>query len=117
MRRHAEPLTAYQILEELRKKFAKMAPTTVYRTMSALTEKRLVLRLESLSAYMLCQNATEGPASILSICEDCGTVEENDSQEVLDDLSRVLGKNGFSAHRHIIEIHGTCGSCGNEKAQ
>ena len=111
MRRRSEPLSAYDILGEMRTTDAKLAPTTIYRTLAALTEKKSIHRLESLNAYVVCQCQEHSQASILSICDDCGSVEESVAPDVLNRLSSVLGKQGFSAQRHVIEVHGTCGSC------
>lgn len=116
LRKRGEPMSAYDILDEMRAADAKLAPTTVYRTLAALTEKRSVHRLESLNAYVMCQCDSDHDAAILSICDDCGTVAESIAPEVLQGLSSCLGKTGFSAQRHVIEVHGTCGSCGQEKA-
>lgn len=111
LRRHAGPLSAYDILDEMRKSDAKMAPTTIYRTLAALSEKHAIHRLESMNAYVLCKCGSDYDASILSICNDCGVVEENVAPHLLKDLTSLLGKSGFSARRHVIEVHGTCGDC------
>lgn len=116
MRRGAGPLSAYEILEEMRKSDAKKAPTTVYRTLTALMEQKRIHRLESLNAYMVCQCEDHSDPAILSICDDCGAVEESVAPGLVEDLSSILGKKGFSAQRHVIEVHGICGSCGEEKA-
>ncbi len=111
LRGSESPLSAYDVLGELRKTRPKIAPPTVYRALAALTASRLVHRLESLSAYMACQSDCHQSASILSICDDCGIVEESVAPEVLEDLSSVAGKSGFRPARHVIEIHGVCASC------
>ena len=52
------------------------------------------------------------PPTILSICDDCETVEESVAPDLLEDLSSVAGKSGVRPARHVIEIHGLCASCG-----
>ncbi|MEM7026588.1 MAG: transcriptional repressor, partial [Pseudomonadota bacterium] len=91
---------------------APSAPTTIYRALSALTEQGRVHRLESLNAYIACQCDGHRQASVLSICDDCGIVEESVAPDVLKELSRLTGKSGFAARRHVIEVHGVCGTCG-----
>jgi Fur family zinc uptake transcriptional regulator len=112
LRQHAEPLSAYDLLAIQREKNPKIAPPTIYRALAALAESGRVHRLESLNAYIACQ--CDGPkhASILSICDDCGTVEETVAPDVLERLSGVIGQSGFSPLRHVIEVHGLCASCG-----
>ena len=111
LRRHRDPMSAYGVLGELRRANPKIAPPTIYRALSALMERGHVHRLESLNAYIACQRASHGHTSIMSICDDCGTVEESVAPELLKALSSVIGKSGFAPMRHVIEIHGICGSC------
>ncbi len=115
MQRRAEPLSAYGILDELRKSDARMAPTTVYRVLAALKEHKRIHRLESLNAYVVSHCEGEDDTAILSICDDCGAVEEKAAPDLVKDLSSMLEKGGFSAQRHVIEVHGTCGACGDEE--
>ena len=111
LRKHARPLSAYEILAELREANPKIAPPTIYRTLSALTERGCVHRLESLNAFIACQCERHENASVLSICDDCGFVEENVAPELLKSLSSITGKSGFAPIRHVIEVHGLCASC------
>ena len=112
LRRHRRPLSAYNILGELRGANPKIAPPTIYRALAALTTRGRVHRLESLNAFIACQCDRHQHASILSICDDCGAVEENFAPDLLKELSSFIGKTGFAPMRHVIEIHGHCASCG-----
>ena len=112
LHREAGPLSAYDILAKLRDDHPKIAPPTIYRALSALTDLGHVHRLESLNAYVSCQCADHkhGP-SVLSICGDCGGVEERVAPEVMAQLSVFAAKSGFLAQRHVVELHGVCASC------
>ena len=112
LRRRGGPLSAYEVLGELRENHPKIAPPTIYRALASLTERGRVHRLESMNAFITCQCDRHSQASILSICDDCGTVEENVAPDLLEELSSVPGKSGFRPARHVIEIHGLCASCG-----
>ncbi|EBA02256.1 zinc uptake regulation protein [Rhodobacterales bacterium HTCC2150] len=112
----SEPISAYGLLDELKKTNAKIAPPTVYRALSALVNGGRIHRLESLNAYVVCQHDDHQNAPILSICDDCGTVEETIALDLVADISSNIGQTGFVAERHMIEVHGTCGSCTSEKA-
>lgn len=114
--RAEKPLTAYAILEDLRALHPKIAPTTVYRALSALAEQGKVHRLESLNAYVVCQHDHPHDESVLSICDDCGTVEERFAPDVMKGLAQLAGQSGFAASRQIVEIHGTCADCGPEQS-
>jgi len=110
-RRRNCPSSAYDVLEELRKSNPKLAPTTVYRALAALIDRGRIHRLESLNSYIACQCERHHHASILSICDGCGCVEENVDPDLLAKLTSVLRKTGFAAKRHVIELHGRCASC------
>ncbi|WP_093256337.1 Fur family transcriptional regulator [Rubrimonas cliftonensis] len=110
-RRHA-PMTAYDVLRDLRAAHPKIAPPTVYNALAALTKQGRAHRVESLKAYIACQCDGHQSASILSICEDCGMVEERLAPDVLTTLSGILGESGFAPQRHVIEVHGICATCG-----
>ena len=108
---HRTPMSAYEMLGYLREENPRMAPPTIYRALAALTHSGSVHRLESLNAFIACQRNRHRQASILSICDECGGVEENVSAELLKTLSGIAEKSGFAPARHVIEIHGQCASC------
>ncbi|MEP2029660.1 MAG: Fur family transcriptional regulator [Paracoccaceae bacterium] len=106
-----KPMTAYQILEELQADEPDIAPPTVYRTLSALTDQGRAHRLESIKAFVPCRcNHTES-VPVLAICGDCGSVEEHDGSSLLPKLTTLTDLSAFRAARHIVEIHGQCGTC------
>lgn len=111
LRDSKSPHSAYTLLDRLQEKYPKIAPPTVYRALAALGERGQIHRLESLNAYIACQSEAHHQASVLSICEDCGAVEENFEPDIVSRLSAALRKSGFSAQRHIIEVNGICESC------
>lgn len=111
IRQRVQPVSAYGILEELRSDNPKMAPTTVYRALNTLMEKGSVHRIESLNAYVACADDGHHHPSIMSICGDCGTVDERDAPAVFSHLSSALGEAGFTADHHVIEVHGLCADC------
>ena len=111
LRQQSEPQSAYALLRLLRVERPRLAPPSVYRALATLTEQGLVHRLESMKAYVACQRGDHPDGCILAICDECGAVEEHVSRSLIDDVSAETGKSGFAATRHVIEIHGCCGSC------
>jgi len=107
----ARPMTAYQILERLQMEEPDIAPPTVYRTLSALTNLGHAHRLESIKAFVPCRCSHVESVPVLAICEDCGSVEEHDGSDILPKLIGLTDQTAFRADKHIVEIHGRCGSC------
>ena len=116
LRYSKSPHSAYTLLDRLQETYPKIAPPTVYRALSALGERGQIHRLDSLNAYVACQSEAHHQTSVLSICEDCGVVEETFEPDIFSRLSAALRKSGFSAQRHIIEVNGICASCGPAQA-
>ena len=104
-------LSAYDVIEQLRSSYPRIAPTTVYRALAALTERGQVHRLESQNAFVACNCDRHDHAAILSVCTDCGAVDESAAPAIMADLSDLMKETGFAATRHVIEIHGICASC------
>lgn len=111
LKQSARPMTAYEILGELKGSEAGVAPPTVYRALTALTGEGRAHRLESINAFISCQCGHAEHTPVLAICEDCGSVEEHDEPEVTDRLTAITRETGFMARRHVVEIHGLCGTC------
>ena len=117
LRSHRVPMSAYEVLRCLRDENPRLAPPTIYRALAALAERGKAHRVESLNAFIACQCDRHHRASILSICGDCGAVEENISADLLTRLSRIAGQSGFAPTRHVIEVHGQCGSFGSAEGR
>ena len=105
------PMTAYQILERLQGDEPDIAPPTVYRALSALTDQGRAHRLESLKAFVPCRCDHAKSLPVLAICDDCGLVDEHDGGDLLPKLTSLVESNKFKPERHIVEIHGLCGTC------
>ncbi|MGF1621408.1 MAG: Fur family transcriptional regulator [Rhodomicrobiaceae bacterium] len=111
LKKHGRPMTAYEILDELRGEEAGLAPPTVYRALAALTEEGRAHRLESINSFVSCQCEHVDHAPVLAICDDCGLVEEHADEIVMERLSAITRRTGFRARRHVVEVHGACGAC------
>lgn len=110
LRRQAKPLTAYQILENLRSD-GVTAATTVYRALDRLLEEGKVHRIESLNAFAACCQAGHHAAPVFEICEDCGSVTEHVDARLADGIAALSNRSGFEPERSVIEIRGRCGAC------
>lgn len=104
-------LTAAQIHTKLRRLRARMALSTVYRTLEHLREKGEVNeRVDERGevSYMLCEPAHHHHHAI---CTKCGKVEDVDCTAI-DVFTQLLRKiNGFALDDHAMEFFGRCKQC------
>jgi Fur family zinc uptake transcriptional regulator len=105
------PVTAYELLDQLRDIVKNPAPPTVYRALDFLLEQGLVHKLESLHAYVGCTHPDHPHASQFLICDDCGEVTEVEDASVADSLRAAGQARGFRTKRPIVEVLGTCAQC------
>ena len=69
-----------------------------------------------MNAYVACRCLEHQQAPVLSVCDDCGVVEECVAPRVLSALSEVADQSGFCATRQVIELRGRCVSCAEDVA-
>lgn len=108
---HDKPMTAYAILDRMKVGEPELAAPTIYRALAALTDQGRAHKLESIKAFVPCRCNHDAAVPVLSICGDCGTVDEHDGTHLLGELSRISAQSSFNATRHIVEIHGRCDGC------
>jgi Fur family zinc uptake transcriptional regulator len=111
--RTGTPLSAYQILDELRSEGFR-APLQVYRALDQLRTLGFVHRLESMNAFVACAHAehAHGDEPIgFTICERCGTVAEVHDEEFRAFVESIGARSGFHAEKAVVEIRGLCPNC------
>lgn len=111
LKRCTSPMSAYDILRELRGAHPMIAPPTVYKALAGLAATGRAHRVESLKAYIACQCDHPEHGAILSICDGCGKVEEHIAPDLLENLCGIVGETGFAPMRQVIEVHGICAAC------
>ena len=104
------PLTAYQILDRL-KKHGVSGPTTVYRALHSLVLDGTVHRIETLNAYVVCTHPAHRAAPTFVVCEQCNLVTEINDEIIDAHLRQRAGKVGVVFKAASIEIRGTCSNC------
>ncbi|GJL93991.1 MAG: hypothetical protein DHS20C05_03960 [Hyphococcus sp.] len=106
----AEPLKAYEILDQLKEKGVR-APMTVYRALDGLEAKGHIHKLDGLNAFVLCNH--EGPHMVQTflVCETCSTVQELEVVAVEADIIPAVRAAEFDMHTARLEIKGNCTGC------
>ncbi|MBK1700328.1 transcriptional repressor [Thiococcus pfennigii] len=106
-----KPISAYELLDQMRDVVKNPAPPTVYRALDFLLEQGLVHKLESLHAYVGCTHPDHPHASQFLICDCCGEVTGVEDAGVTERLRAAGHARGFRTKRPIVEVLGTCAQC------
>ena len=106
------PLSAYTILDGLRGEGFR-APLQVYRALEKLLALGMVHRLESLNAFVACQQNNCANHSIVAfaICDTCGKVAEIADETLPGHLDNLAKSHHFGLKKSIVELRGTCEIC------
>ncbi len=110
--RSPAPLTAYQLLDQLKATRQSAVPPTIYRALDFLLANRLIHRIERLNAFIPCAEADHAHADAqFLICSICGTVTEMDDHGVSAALAGAAAAQGFVPGRAMVELEGICAAC------
>jgi len=105
------PVTAYQLLDRLKKIRKGAVPPTVYRALDFLLEQGLIHRLERLNAFIPCVETGHRHVAQFLICHECGSVAEIEDHVAAKALDHAAEREGFRPRNAIVEIEGTCAAC------
>ncbi len=110
-----KPLGAYAILEQLSAqagaKPRRQAPPTVYRALEFLQENGLVHRINSLNAFIGCQQPRAHHQNHFLICKQCQVVVEVFDAAIDGALQAAALAARFEADGAFVEITGLCPNC------
>ncbi len=102
---------AYDLLDELKKTEESAKPATVYRALEFLLDMGFVHKVESDNKFIVCHHfGCSHPVQFL-ICDNCGTVQEIQSDGLQEKLDKQAQSVGFTITRQTIEAHGKCAKC------
>ena len=107
-----EPLKAYSILSNVKKKGIK-APLQVYRALDKLIKIGKIHKVESKNAFVACNNSNceISKATAFSICETCEKVTEISNTKLSRYLKNFQDKTGMIYKKYNLEFYGLCTSC------
>lgn len=117
LRQGARPRTAYELIEQLRDKGIS-APPTIYRALNRLIALGHAHRLETLNAYIACQqgHCSKQGKPAFAICDECGHVEEIEQPVVASGIESWVQDSQFTVNTITLELHGNCRSCRDTRA-
>ena len=107
-----EPVKAYSILSNVKKKGIK-APPQVYRALEKLIQIGKIHKVESKNAFIACksQNCEISKATIFSICEICEKVTEIANNKLSKILNNFNDNTGMKYKKYNLEFFGLCKKC------
>lgn len=103
--------SAAEVHRALTQRHARVALSTVYRTLERLREKgEATSRVaeDGEATYMLCEPAHHHHHAI---CKSCGRVEDVDCAAVEQFAETLRTYHGFELHAHAMEFYGRCSAC------
>ena len=103
-------MTAAAIYRILRSQHARLALSTVYRTLDLLTQSGIVSSRADASgelSYVYCRDGHHHHA----ICNACGHVDEVSCGAVDQFRAALLEEQAFDLDDHSIEFYGRCARC------
>jgi len=95
-----KPLSAYDLLDQLKQPHKKLAPTTIYRSLKKLLNEGLVHKIAGKNTYIACKHVQKNATAtkpkqtnphlahfpLIAYCEKCGNVDEGDVPGSLNTL-------------------------------
>jgi Fur family zinc uptake transcriptional regulator len=106
-----EPIGAYEILAELARERDKAAPPTVYRALEFLMTAGLVHRIDSLNAFIGCDEPSKPHVAQFLVCRQCQRVVELDDPAINSLLAEKSRAAGFVLEPASLELTGLCTEC------
>jgi len=109
---HNGAIGAYDLLAQLKEIDSAAKPATIYRALDFLSKQGFVHKIESINAFVMCHHFGDcnHPVQLL-ICDQCGHVEEIQSNNFDLALRSMADANGFTISHQIVEAHGKCKAC------
>ena len=106
-----QPQSAYDILKALKAvDFGRIkAPVQVYRSLEKLISQKLVHRIASQNAYIVCDHPHHDFEPGFFRCRTCGSVTEFNLSQAMDPLRCSSGAPRIDTIS--VEIEGTCQAC------
>jgi Fur family transcriptional regulator, zinc uptake regulator len=112
LRKAKTPLTAYALLEKLKKSGINSAPI-IYRALDTLMKKGAVHKIKEMGAFVACDSMHDHHhnLSVLTVCGTCKKVSEVHDHNIINTLENINNL-GISLQNHaVIELPITCSHC------
>lgn len=112
LQKSKQPLSAYALLDKMKPHGVQSAPI-IYRALAELEKQGSVHKIHAVGAYVACNCHSDHahPLSVLTVCNDCKTVQELHDHAVIEHLEQLRGLNVNLKETAVIELPVTCQRC------
>ena len=107
LKQSPRPLGVYQIQAQTHAYGKLLAPMQIYRTLDRMIADGHVLRIKTLSAYVL----GDPDIDAVAICDDCGKTVMLRIDTIANDVVRAFANAGLRTQKPVIEASGMCDAC------
>jgi len=109
-----KPISAYDVLSELKKIRANAEPPTAYRVIDYFVEKNIIHRIDAENKYVFCTQIDGHKKhchGIIFICKKCLASNEIIDQSSAQFFEQLASKFGYVIDGAPVEVKGLCQSC------
>lgn len=106
-----KPITAYEILDALGGKVKNPKPPIVYRATDFWQSHGFIHKIESLNAFVTCQEGHQHHGSQFMICDTCGKASEIHLCHIPESIAKKADQVQFDVLYWNLELHGRCQAC------
>lgn len=108
------PISAYDVLDKLKKKRESAEPPTVYRVIEYFVDKHVLHRIDAENKYVFCtqlDHPNKKYHGIIFLCNSCHSSTEVMDNSYADFLNKLSRHHHFQIDNSVIEIKGVCEKC------
>lgn len=110
--RAQQPISAYNILAQLKQRHRAAQPPTVYRVLEFFEEKKIIHRLKHINRYVLCAiEHSKDCTTLVLVCRGCGKAEELIDHTFSKQLASLEAHYQFTITNPVLELDCICWAC------
>ncbi len=105
-----KPLSAAEIIEQLKKHGLEPHKTSIYREITFMLEQGIITKItfgERQDRFELAAIEHHHHA----VCQSCGEIEDIDCSEGIREIEKMLHAQDFKVNFHLVEFIGLCKNC------
>lgn len=106
-------ISAYQILDLMKKYNPKAKPATIYRSLDYLQKAGIIVKIESCSKFVKKKHLSSEIVTLFMICSNCGSIIQHTEKNIHTHIDNMVKKYGCIVQKKDIEVKVICPDCLN----